>query len=323
MNKIKNNLTNFYKIALFGIFLASLCACDQVSDSRTTNSQSSRTTRIQKPHKHLWGRIRNNFEMKSKPIKTEEHQRIQKYVKKYSKEEKNLNRISLQAAPYLYYIVEQLEMRNMPGELALLPMIESAFLPQANSNRGAAGIWQFMPGTGRMYGLKQDAWYDGRRDIKASTRAALDFLTFLHDKFDGDWMLALAAYNAGEGAVERAIKRNRKAGKPTTFWDLNLPKQTQEYVPKFLALAQVIGNPEAHAITLPDIDNVPYFAHVNPGTHLHLNQVAKLANIDISELKRLNPGFRRASTHPTGPQELLLPVANIRRFQYNLVNKKR
>lgn len=264
----------------------------------------------------LWARIRNNFN-----ISEMHHVKIQKYIKEYANAEKSLNKISTQAKPYLFYIVEQLEKRGMPGELALLPMLESKFKPQATSHKGAAGLWQFIPSTGRNYGLKQDAWYDGRRDISASTNAALDYLQFLHKKFDHNWMLALAAYNAGEGAVNKAIKRNKRAGKSTSFWDLKLPKETQKYVPKFLALAEVIGHPEKHDISLPSIENKPYFTSVDPGSKINLNEASKLAGIQIAELKRLNPCYRGASTHPKGPQALLLPVENAETFENNLANR--
>jgi membrane-bound lytic murein transglycosylase D len=266
--------------------------------------------------------MRNNYDIESKKHGAIAQKAIEKQTKKYEKNEKALAKISEQATPYLYYIVEQLEKRNMPGELALLPMLESAFQPQATSNRGAVGLWQFIASTGRMYGLKQDASYDGRRDIKASTKAALDHLESLYETFDHDWPLALAAYNAGEGAVQRAIKRNRRAGKPTHYWDLKLPKETQEYVPKLLALANIIGNPDKHDLILHPIANKPYFVSVYPTKPLHFGEVAKMAEIDLSELKRLNAGYRKASTHPNGvPKELLLPVANAKKFEYNL--KKR
>jgi membrane-bound lytic murein transglycosylase D len=165
---------------------------------------------------------------------------VQKYFKKFNQSRNSFIKTTTLARSYLYHILEQVEKRKLPGELALLPMLESNFQPHAISNRGAVGLWQFMPATGRQLGLKQRAGYDGRKDVKASTTAALNYLEYLHKKFNRDWMLALAAYNAGEGTVERAIKRNKKTGKPTSFWFLKLPKQTREYVPKFLALAQMI-----------------------------------------------------------------------------------
>ena len=203
----------------------------------------------QKGSKHVWTRLRSNFEITHKHHQGREPS-VQKFVKQY-RSGRSLHQISNNAAPYMSYIVDRLEKRNLPGELALLPMIESNFKNHATSNRGAAGIWQFMPQTGRMFGLKQTAGYDGRRDVKASTEAALNYLESLHKEFNHDWMLALAAYNAGPGTVRKAIKINKRAGKPISFWDLKLPKQTQGYVPKFLALVEIFGNPDQHNLSLP------------------------------------------------------------------------
>jgi len=283
-------------------------------------SQSTQTASLIKPiqaTQPLWHRLRANYEMPEETSAVATNA-IHKHTQRYQIHQKHFEQLSKHATPYLYHIVEELEKRKMPGELALLPMIESAFQPQATSHQGAAGLWQFIPSTGRLYGLKQDAWYDGRRDIIASTNAALDYLNFLYETFDRDWPLALAAYNAGEGTVQRAIKRNKKAGKPTGYWDLNLPRETREYVPKLLALANIINNPEKHAIHLPRIENKPYFVCVDPKTPMPLQQAAKLADVRMTELKRLNPEYRRATTHPSGPQTLLLPVANAKKFEYNL-----
>jgi membrane-bound lytic murein transglycosylase D len=294
---------------------ACLCACEPPLKSPPTSLALS-----QPPSQQLWGRLRANYEItpETKSVATIA---IEKQTRRYQHQQQ-FAKLSKQATPYLYHIVEQLEKRNMPGELALLPMVESAFKPQATSHQGAAGLWQFIPSTGRLYGLKQDAWYDGRRDIVASTTAALDYLAFLYETFDQDWPLALAAYNAGQGTVQRAIKRNQKAGKPTGYWDLTLPRETREFVPKLLALATIVKHPEKHDVALPAIENKPYFVRVNPKTPLHFHQAAKLADIRVSELKRLNPGYRRATTHPNGPQTLLLPVANAKKFEYNLSKQR-
>ncbi len=326
MNNVNTTPYPTIKAFSLAITLLSLCACEQHVPLSTLQSPSASLRPIHRKaassHKHVWGRIGESAKMSAKETHSEGHKHVQKYVKKFSQEEKSLTKMGSQATPYLYYIVEQLEKRNMPTELALLPMVESAFQPQATSHQGAAGLWQFIPSTGRNYGLKQDEWYDGRRDIKASTQAALNYLSFLHKEFDNNWILALAAYNAGEGTIHKAIKQNKLAGKPITFWDLKLPKETREYIPRFLALAEIIKNPEKHAISMPHIANKPYFMQVNPGTPLNFHQAAKLADINIHELKRLNPGYRRASTHPKGPQGILLPVANVERFEYNLAKKR-
>jgi membrane-bound lytic murein transglycosylase D len=188
----------------------------------------------------LFGRLRKNFNLTTQFTGMQNAPEVQKHFKKFNQSKNLFLKTTMLASPNLYYILEQIEKRKLPGELVLLPMLESNFQSQAISNRGAVGLWQFMPATGRQFGLKQRFGYDDRKDVKASTHAALNYLEYLHKKFDRDWMLTLAAYNAGEGTVERAIKRNKKAGKPTSFWFLTLPKQTREYVPKFLALTQMI-----------------------------------------------------------------------------------
>ncbi|UZE04120.1 transglycosylase SLT domain-containing protein [Pseudomonas corrugata] len=209
---------------------------------------------------------------------------------------------------YMHYIVERLEERNMPLELALLPVIESAYNPMAYSRANAVGLWQFIPSTGRYFNLRQTRFYDGRRDITASTTAALDYLTRLHDMFNGDWLLALAAYNAGEGTVSRAIERNEKLGLPTDYWNLPLPAETQAYVPKLLALSQVVLAPEAYGVNLNPIANEPYFQVVEINQRMDLSKVAEVANIDEDELFQLNPAFKQRTTID-GPQHLLVPTA--------------
>ncbi len=209
---------------------------------------------------------------------------------------------------YMHYIVERLEERNMPLELALLPVIESAYNPMAYSRANAVGLWQFIPSTGRYFNLRQTRFYDGRRDITASTTAALDYLTRLHDMFNGDWLLALAAYNAGEGTVSRAIERNEKLGLPTDYWNLPLPAETQAYVPKLLALSQVVLATEAYGVNLNPIANEPYFQVVEINQRMDLSKVAEVANIDEDELFQLNPAFKQRTTID-GPQHLLVPTS--------------
>ena len=210
---------------------------------------------------------------------------------------------------YIHYIVERLEERNMPLELALLPVIESAYNPMAYSRADAVGLWQFIPSTGRYFNLRQTRFYDGRRDITASTTAAMDYLTRLHDMFNGDWLLALAAYNAGEGTVSRAIERNEKLGLPTDYWNLPLPSETQAYVPKLLALSQVVLAPEAYGVNLNPIANEPYFQVVEINQRMDLSKVAAVANIDEDELFQLNPAFKQRTTTLDGPQHLLVPTS--------------
>ncbi|MDE1163875.1 MAG: transglycosylase SLT domain-containing protein [Pseudomonas sp.] len=209
---------------------------------------------------------------------------------------------------YMHYIVERLEERNMPLELALLPVIESAYNPMAYSRSDAVGLWQFIPSTGRYFNLRQTNVYDGRRDVTASTTAALDYLSRLHDMFNGDWLLALAAYNAGEGTVSRAIERNEKLGLPTDYWNLPLPQETRDYVPKLLALSQLVMAPEAYGVNLSPIANQPYFEVVEVNQPMDLSRVAALVNIDEDELFQLNPAFKKRMI-VQAPQHLLLPTA--------------
>ena len=229
-----------------------------------------------------------------------------------------LDRVAERAQPYLHYIVDQVQQRGMPSEIALLPVVESAFQPYAYSSGRAAGIWQFIPGTGRRYGLKLNWWYDGRRDIEASTQAALDYLQYLHDTFDGDWLLALAAYNSGEGTVQKAIRTNQRRHKPTDYWSLHLPRETEQYVPRLLALRQIVADPEQQGINLKTIANEPYLTAVKIDSQLDLATAAKMAEMDLDELHRLNPGFNRWATAPGGPHRLLVPLDKAAIFAINV-----
>ncbi|NLJ11685.1 MAG: transglycosylase SLT domain-containing protein, partial [Gammaproteobacteria bacterium] len=207
----------------------------------------------------IWHRIRQGYQLQSY---LDDNPRIDHQRLWFATRGRSIEIMSERSSPYMYYIVESLEARNMPLELALLPMIESAYNPLAYSRSHAAGLWQFIPSTGRHFKLKQTHWYDARRDVLASTQAALDYLEYLHNMFDGDWLLALAAYNAGEGTVGRAIKRNIARNLPTDYWNLNLPAETQAYVPKLLAVSQLISAPDAYKIALSPIANEPYFTQI-------------------------------------------------------------
>lgn len=229
-----------------------------------------------------------------------------------------LARVTERATPYLYHVVEQLEQRGMPMELALLPIMESAYDPFAYSHGRAAGMWQIIPGTARELGLAQDWWYDGRRDVRASTKAALDYLERLGRRFDGDWLKALAAYNGGPARVARAERRNRSIGRDTDFWALELPRETRSYVPRLLALADMVAFPRKYGQRLTPIPDWPWLAVVHTGGQIDLAQAAKLAAMDIDRLYRINPGFSRWATSPAGPHELLLPAAKAALFRANL-----
>lgn len=231
-----------------------------------------------------------------------------------------LHKVSRQSEPYIYHIVAQIKKRNLPGELALLPIIESAFDPFAYSGAGAAGLWQLMPKTGSELGLKQDWWFDGRRSIGPSTDAALNYLVHLHKYFNGNWTLAIGAYDCGEGTISRAAKANVPAGNPIIFWNLPLPQETRVYVPRLLALAEIIKNPERYHINLPAIPFLPYFEEVNIGSQIDLNHAAQMAGISYKELIQLNPGYNRWTTAPYKPFKLLIPAEKVERFNLNLSN---
>ncbi|NVK23815.1 MAG: LysM peptidoglycan-binding domain-containing protein [Gammaproteobacteria bacterium] len=229
-------------------------------------------------------------------------------------------RISKRATPFLYFIVEEIERRQMPIELALLPIVESAFDPFAYSHGRASGLWQFVPGTGNRFKLKQTWWYDGRRDVIAATHAALDYLSFLHKTLEGDWLNAIAAYNSGEGRLIRAIKRNRKKHLPTDFWSLDLPRETSAYVPKLLALADILKNEEEFNITWPRIANEPHIDVVDAKGQIDLAKAAKLAEMELNDLHQLNPGYNQWATDPKGPHKFVVPVDKVETFKQNLAN---
>jgi len=236
----------------------------------------------------------------------------------YTKHASYLTRVAKRAEPFLYYIVEELEENNVPIELALLPIVESAFDPFAYSHGRASGMWQFIPGTGTRFNMKQNWWYDGRRDVIASTAGAIKYMKYLHKYFDGDWLLALAAYNSGEGRVRRAVRKNKSLGKNTDFWSLDLPKETRAYVPKLLALADIVKRPEHFGLKLYEIANEEVIVQVDIKSQLDLAKAASLADLPLPELQRLNPGFNRWSTDPDGPHRLLLPKHKVVHFKQGL-----
>lgn len=225
-----------------------------------------------------------------------------------------------QSEPYMYHILTEIKKRNMPGEIALIPMIESSYDPFAYSGAGAAGLWQLMPGTGTDLGLKQDWWFDGRRSIRPATDAALNYLLYLHKFFHGDWILAFAAYDSGEGTIARIIKNSNQTIGHVHFWSLPVPNETKAYIPRLLALAEIIQNPRRYHIELPDIPHAPYFEEVNIGSQIDLNHAAKLAGISYQELIKLNPGFNRWATAPYRPYKLLIPADKVDHFSRNLAH---
>jgi membrane-bound lytic murein transglycosylase D len=246
------------------------------------------------------------------------HVEVQRQIGKYRSSISQVESTFQRADPYLGYIYNEVSKRGFPAEIALLPFVESGYDPFAYSHGRAAGLWQFIPGTARMYGLQQNWWYDGRRDVVASTRAALDYLDKLHQEFEGDWLLALAAYNSGEGTVGKAISKNRMAGKPLDFWHLDLPPETSIYVPKLLAISAMVANPGKYGIELEPLPAQPEFEVVATGGQLDLAVAAELAGLETDELYRLNPGYNRWATHPDGPHRLAIPADKAADFRDNL-----
>jgi membrane-bound lytic murein transglycosylase D len=268
---------------------------------------------------NLWHRLTADFQI---PLYTH-HPQVQTQIQWFIKNPDYLVRTTQRAAPYMYLIYEQVQQRNLPSEVVLLPMIESAYYPFSYSGVGAAGLWQLMPGTASDLGVKRNSWYDGRKDIFISTHAALNYLVTLQKRFNSDWLLAIAAYDAGPNRVQRAINNNQQQGKPTDFWSLDLPAETRAYVPRFLALANIVKNPAAYSAKLPSIENQPYLARVDIGSQIHLKEAARLANISLDDLKHLNPGYHRATTDPNGTWHLLLPIDKIDIFKQNLARATR
>jgi membrane-bound lytic murein transglycosylase D len=264
--------------------------------------------------KDIWERVRNGYQLQDTITL---NPRIEQQRLWFVSNPSFIEKAGERSSPYIHFIVERLEQRNMPMELALLPMIESSYNPLAYSHAHAVGLWQFIPSTGRNFNLRQTNWYDGRRDVMASTDAAISYLTRLKEMFNGDWLLALAAYNAGEGRVSRAIERNQKLGLPTDYWNLSLPVETQNYVPKLLALSQVVMTPQAYGVSLAPIANEPYFEKVVFTQRMDLARVAAMADLDEDELYLLNPAFKKGVTLD-GPQHLLVPTDKAELLTANL-----
>jgi membrane-bound lytic murein transglycosylase D len=277
----------------------------------TAHDTASRGVAQLEPPADLWERIRRGFAMPN--LDTDlVRQQEQWYVSRPD----YIQRMTERSRKYLFHIVEELERRNMPSELALLPFIESAFNPQAVSSARAAGMWQFMPATGNYFELRQNVFRDDRRDVLASTRAALDYLQKLYGMF-GDWHLALAAYNWGEGSVGRAIARNQRNGLGTAYTDLNMPNETRFYVPKLQAVKNIVAGPDAFRTELPLIENHPYFQSVTVTRDMDVELAARLADVSVADFKALNPSMKRPVILAAGTPEILLPWDNAKVFQRN------
>ena len=338
---IRNTHQDVLKLVFTGliIFITSACTVNNTEraglESNTTEqntaAHSAHTSRDQTPNNtnessdktvgsnppaDLWEHIANNLVL----TLPENQARLEQKKQWYLKHPNYIRTITKRARPFLHHIVERFEDENIPLDIVLLPIVESAFNPYVYSSRGAAGMWQFMPATGQRFNMRQNFWYDGRKDVIASTEGAIDYLQYLHMMFDGNWLHALAAYNSGEGRVLKAIRKNEKAGLSTDFWSLDLPKETQAYVPRLLALSYILQNRKALQYEWPAIANAPAIEVVDVGSQIDLSIAAKFANISVDALRALNPGFKEWATDPAGEHQLVLPVEKTEAFVLALQN---
>lgn len=255
------------------------------------------------PPRDLLGTLRQGFSLD--PVM---NNRVQAELNWFARNPEYLERVFMRGQRYLPFIIAELNARQLPLELALLPIVESAFDPFAYSHGRAAGLWQMIPGTAKRFGVRQNWWYDGRRDAVDSTYAALAYLAYLHDLMDGDWLHAIASYNSGEGNVLKAVKRNRANSRPTDFWNLSLSRETSAYVPRLMALVEIVRTPEKFGVTLPEISSEPQFVMADIGGQLDLALAAELAGVELDTLYAYNAGNNRWATDPEGPHRLILPV---------------
>lgn len=279
-------------------------------DDTVTEDESFTLNEGTTAERNIWLRIKRGFAFPTPyPLPDAKNtDRVTHYLKRLEKSPRNFKSLANSARPYLFYVVSELEKNNIPLEIALLPIVESRYDPFAYSPSRAAGLWQFIPSTGKRFGLTQDWWQDERRETIAATGAAIQYLLYLHKRFDNDWLIALAAYNAGQGNVAKAIRKNKKLGKPTDYWSLDLPRETRHYVPQLLAWREYIREAEDSTLAEGFIANQPYFDVVDVGSQIDLAKAAQLAQIDIDTLYQLNPTYNRWASDPQSPHYLLVPV---------------
>jgi membrane-bound lytic murein transglycosylase D len=281
------------------------------------DESAAQQTGVQEPrHENVWARVVDDFALQG----CYDHKTVDVWANWYANHQAYMARVMKRAQPWIYFIAEELDQRGLPGELALLPIVESAYDPFAYSSGRALGTWQFISSTGKYYGLNQDWWYDGRRDVWSSSMAAMDYLEALNKKFDGDWLLALAGYNSGENRVARRVKRNLDAGKPADFWNISLPKETKGYVPKLLGLACLFQNPAEYGFELPVAANEPVIAAVEMQSQSDLVLISQLSEVSIDILFGLNPGFSRWATSPKGPWRVVLPLEGAEKLTRRLAS---
>jgi len=269
-----------------------------------------------KEDKLLFEKVIEQFE-----LSIPEHPKIAKHRKFYLDNLEYVERVLERSRPYLYFILEEIEKRNLPTELALLPAIESAFLTSATSKSNAAGLWQFIPATGRYFGLKQNWWSDQRRDVILSTQSALDYLKELNIEFNGDWYLAIAAYNGGQGTVGNAIKKNAKQGKPTDYFSLKLSQETMNYVPKLLAFVDIVKHAHVYNLKIPQIPNFPYFTLIETSGQIDMPALLDKTTVNEDIFYQLNAGFKRWASSPEGPHRVVVPVESSQNVKQYLENQ--
>lgn len=304
-------LSRFFAIGLITVLAGCATQHQQIATGPQTAADTSRTIDLTNPATDMWDRIRRGYAIPN--LRTD---LVDQWTDYYARNARSVSVMSERASKYLYHIVAELESRGMPTELALLPFVESAYNPTAYSKSHASGLWQFIPGTAKDFNLEQNWWQDQRRDPIASTDAALDYLEYLYE-FQGDWYLALASYNWGQGAVRRAMEKNAKSGLATDYLSLRMPNETSNYVPKLQAIKNIITDPQKYGITLPQAQNRPYFTTVTGNDHIDIEVAAELAEMSIEDFKFLNPSYNR-ETIPAHSATLLLPKDKADIFKQNI-----
>lgn len=307
---------HFPRFPLIWIFIIFMSGCTSKSLAPTKNVKNNKIM-AQKPEispNCTWQHLRKNFVVDNIP----NHPIVAEHIKWITENPGFIREFATNATPYIYHILNKIEENEFPAEIALLPMIESNYNPFAHSSAGAAGIWQIMPGTATGFGIVQNWWYDGRKDIIDSTNGAFEYLRYLNKFFGGDWLLTLAAYNSGEGTIKRAMKQNIQAGKKADFWSLTLPGQTKHYVPRLLALAAIIKNPNKYKVKLPKFTKNMYFKTVKINTQIDFNTIANLVQLDIQEIHKLNPGHNHSIVSHDDHHKIILPINKIELFKQEI-----
>jgi membrane-bound lytic murein transglycosylase D len=320
---LKRILAHFTLTVLVITILSSCSSTEYYGryDNNYTHAEEFRNLPADYPTKSLpdgdiWSDVRRNLELTGYT----KNRDVQEKIRWFQRHQSFLNSSLLRGAPYIHYIYHQIKVRHLPADLLFLPIFESSYSPLGRSNKSAVGLWQFMPPTARGFGIPINRHYDGRRDVILSTNAALKYLAYLHYYFDNDWLLATAAYNRGPGGVQSSILRNQRQGLATNYWELPLPQQTIDYVPKLLALSAIFKNPAKYGIYLAPINNGPYFEIINVGRPINMEKAARACGIDVTLMKRLNPGFYSNNMSPNGPYTLLIPRSKAAKFKEKVLH---